>query len=1004
MKNKIYFFFTFLVLAVLFIGIGFANPKVSDIKIDKKVYTSIDKDDKTSVIILLKDSYVDKKEKIYTSSGVNKNLERKKEKEFASFNGFSDKLSYEEIEKISNNPNVEKIYYDSKVKPFLRDAVNITRANDTWALQTNNINLTGSGQTVCIIDTGINYSHPDLGGCTITNLSLTGNQIELGTPIESTHNYSNNFQYTWKINYTNFSKIAVHFANISTEIDFDYVDIFDGNNILVATYSGFKRDFWSPNVEGDTIYVKLTTDEHIKDYGFFIDKIINGTTNLTYNWSGCNKVIGGWDIYNSDPDPMDDNGHGTHVAGIVGANGNLKGIAPQTNIFAVKVFPEDEQGTTTDSNIIKGIEWCVNKSTEYNISVISMSLGGGLYSSYCDASQPLYVSAINSAVRKNISVVVAAGNNGSTTQIAAPACIQNATPIGATTKLDVLDVSYTNRNGLVKLLAPGTAIYSTWYTGGYQTLQGTSMATPHVAGAIAILRQYLDSVGQTKTPSEIESILNQTGKQIYDSSANRYFSRIDVYSALMEVDSTNPEVNLSSPSNNTLTLNANQTFVCNVSDWQLKNITFYLWNSTNDLVNSSSVNITGTTNSSSFNVTNMQTGAYKWNCLANDLKSNNAFANNNFTLNIGGISLNLVSPENETYTNINETTFNCSTITISDRQIKNMTFYLYENGTLANRTNVSLSGTSNYSVFSYNFTNETEYVWGCEVYSNESDYDAENYTIVYDINNPIIDSLTESVTTTSATITWNSNENTNYSISLNEITNESFSQNHSVSFESLTASTTYNYNITYCDRAGNCNITEESLKTSDNPPAPSRGGGGGGGRGGGSTQTKVTETQLTQGYNKKYAVGEKVSFVSAGQNHSLQLNKILNESINITLRSEPINLIMQSREEKKINLTSPEYYDLYIKIENVTRYNANITLRSIEELINPHKIIKYDNATENETIDKGKRYDIFEETNNMERNLLPLYATLILIVCAFFYFLLRKKFASKKQDKDDKKE
>ncbi len=999
MKKKFYFFFTFFVLIVLITGIGFVNPKTSSSKVDKKIYTSIEKNDKTNVIILLNDNYLDKKENIYTSSGIDKKIERKKIKEFTSFNGFSDKLSYDEIEKLSNNPYVEKIYYDSPVELFLRDTVNITHTNDTWALQTNNVNLTGKGQTVCIIDTGVNYSHPDLGGCTITNLSLSGNQIDLSTPIESTHNYSNSFQYTWKINYTNFSQIAVHFVNLSTEIDFDYIDIFNGNNILIATYSGFKRDFWSPSVEGDTIYIRLTTDENIRDYGFFADKIINGTTNLTYNWSGCNKVIGGWDIYNSDPDPMDDNGHGTHVAGIVGANGNIKGIAPQTNIFAIKVFPAEEQGTTTDSNIIKGIEWCVNKSEEYNISVISMSLGGGLYSSYCDASQPLYTSAINSAVIKNISVVIAAGNDGSSTQISAPACIQNAIPIGSIRK-DDLTIDY-NRNSLVKLLAPGYLIYSTSFSGGYVTYSGTSMATPHVSGAIAILNQYLKSSENTKTPSEIEDILWRKGHTIIEGANN--FSRIDIYSAIMEIDSTNPEVNLSSPANNTISQIDNQTFVCNATDWQLKNITLHIWNSMNELVNVSSQNVSGTINSSSFNITNIQTGTYKWNCLATDEKGNMAFAANNFTLSIGGIFITLISPQNYTHTKINENYFNCRAASSTDRILKNLTFFIYENGILANTSFTNLTGSTNSSTFNYTFVNQTNYVWGCEAYSNNSDYEAENYSIFYDINYPNITVNSQTVTTSQVTISWNTSEETNYSITLQDYQNASFSSIHSLTITGLIASTAYTYNLTYCDRAGNCNLTEESFTTADTPVITSSGGGGGGG---GSTQTKITETQITQGYNKKYSAGEKVSFVSRGQNHSLQLNKIMNNSINVTLRSEPINLVMQSGEEKKINLSSIEYYDLYIKVENVTKYNANITIKGIEELINLYKIVEYENETfdENKTNNENVNKTFGEIYEQYERNLFPLYATLIILVCAFFYFLLKNKFASKKEEKDTKKE
>jgi hypothetical protein len=328
--------------------------------------------------------------------------------------------------------------------------------------------------------------------------------------------------------------------------------------------------------------------------------------------------------------------------------------------------------------------------------------------------------------------------------------------------------------------------------------------------------------------------------------------------------------------------------------------------------------------------------------------------------------------------------------------LKNMTFYIYEDETLANSTLVNLTGNTNSSLFNYTFVNETNYTWGCEVYSNESDYDVKNYSIIYDISYPNLTTISEAVSTTSVTITWNTNEETNYSLTLQNLNNTNFSNNYTLDISGLSASTNYEYNLTYCDRAGNCNSTTRSFRTGDIPVVRSSGGGGGSG---GSTQNRITVTQLSQGYNKKYTLGDKVSFVSGAQNHSLQLNKIINNSVNITIRSEPIILIMQTGDEKKINLTSTEYYDLYIKIENVTRYNANITIKSIEELINPHRLIKYDNQT-NET-DKGKRYGIFDEkVQNNERSLLPLYITLVLLICVFFYFLLRKKNGKKGTKKE----
>lgn len=799
-------------------------------------------------------------------------------------------LTKKEIEQLALSNSIEHITQEKTYHTLLQDSVPLINATVSWNLQMNGINLTGEDQTICIIDTGVNYSHPDLGGC------------------------------------------------------------FGENNVS----------------------------------------------------STC-KIIGGWNTYWNNNTILDDYGHGTHVAGIAAANGTVTGVAPFSKIVMIKAnIPTSNSFNGAD--IIEGIDWCVNNAETFNISVISMSLGGDTYyTGYCDNSPGEHSDrdAINRATAKNISVVVASGNEYNKTSISSPACIQNATPVTSSDGADTNISSFANiwNNTLLKILAaPGENIYST-YEEGYAYANGTSMSTPHVAGAIAIIKQYLNLSGRTRTPSEIEDLLNATGKQIYDYEAGRSFSRIDVYSALMEIDSTSPNVTLSTPQNNSLSSNINQSFICNTSDWQLENVTFYLWNST-DLYNNETKNITGIVNSTSFNKTEMAPGNYKWNCLAYDVKGNSNFSASNFSITIGGISLSIIEPANNTYTNINETYFNCSAATSQDRQMKNMTFYIFENNILANYSTINLTGTTNSSLFSFNFTNETNYTWTCEVYSNASDYDIKNYTITYDITYPNITFAEEVVTTSQATLSWNTSEVTNYSFTLNgaDYANSSFYLNYSLTISGLVASTTYNYNLTYCDEAGNCNSTEESFTTNTNPVVTSSSGGGGGG--GGSTPIKLTETQILQGYNKKYSLGEKVSFSYGGQNHSLQLNKIINNSVNITIRSEPINLIMKNGEEKKINLSSSEYYNLYIKIENLTKYNANITIRGIEELINP--IMKYNNETN--LTDKGKEYEIFNNNpEKIEKNIWNLYVVLILIVIVLIFiriiFIRLKKGKAKKRKK-----
>ncbi|MCX6774617.1 MAG: S8 family serine peptidase, partial [DPANN group archaeon] len=601
------------VLAILFFAVCTAGASDKLNKVEMNVLSVLDSISSVNVIVVLKNS-TDKSLSI--ASAENDVTPGKIKYKFSSFNGFSAKLNSDDVAKLAANDNVAAVYYDRPIHVMLQDSVPLIKANDTWALQVNGTNLTGKGQTICILDTGVDYTHPDLGNCTPQKLTLNGTAENLTTPVESNHSYDSNSDYTWTINKTNYTKIAVHFVNLSLEnSDIDSMDriiIYNSNMSEIAVYRGrgsTLTNFWTPYSDGDTIYVRLTTDGSGNDYGFYIDQIRNGTTNTTYNWSACTKVIGGWDFVNNDGDPMDDYGHGTHVAGIAAANGTLKGVAPGASVVVGKIM--NATGDGLDSNLIAGIEFCNNRSADYNISVISMSLGDAVnYTNYCDSMGPiysLYSSAINNSVAKNISVVVAAGNSGNITGISAPACIQNAIPVGSTDNSDNFS-SFSNRNSLVQLFAPGSSINSTWWPGGgYIAIGGTSMATPHVAGAFAIMNQYLKLTGQTKTPQQIEAIFNSTGKQITDTNySNLTYSRIDVYAAITSI--IPPAMTILSPINSTwyngakfnVTLSENGTCWCSFSN-QSGNITMTNASSTSFYYTNTSVDETAT--NSTYNVT-----------------------------------------------------------------------------------------------------------------------------------------------------------------------------------------------------------------------------------------------------------------------------------------------------------------------------------------------------------------------------------------------------------------
>jgi subtilisin family serine protease len=207
---------------------------------------------------------------------------------------------------------------------------------------------------------------------------------------------------------------------------------------------------------------------------------------------GC-RVIGGYDFYFSDNDPMDDHGHGTHCAGIAGASGGgLTGMAPGVSFLAYKVLGPQGIGSTSD--VIAAIDRSLDPNQDLDLSdradVISMSLGTQGGNSNDAASQ-----AVDQAVDAGAVCVVAAGNSGAYYRIWSPGTARRAITVGAVNDADAI-ASFSSRGPATPdydikpdVVAPGVGTISTWPGGGTKSLSGTSMATPHVAGVAALLRE-----------------------------------------------------------------------------------------------------------------------------------------------------------------------------------------------------------------------------------------------------------------------------------------------------------------------------------------------------------------------------------------------------------------------------------------------------------------------------------------------------------------------------------
>ncbi len=213
--------------------------------------------------------------------------------------------------------------------------------------------------------------------------------------------------------------------------------------------------------------------------------------------------------------------HGTHVAGISAGNGpSFTGVAPGASLIGVQVFSQFNSSSAClpdpapcisafTSDIIAGLEFVLSQANSLNIAAVNMSLGGGSFTSFCD-SDPTKV-AIDALRAAGIATVISSGNEGRTNAISAPACISSSVSVGSTTKQDTIS-SFSNSASFLTLLAPGGGINSSVPGAGFTFLSGTSMASPHVAGAFAVLR----SADPTSGVDELIGALIGTGLPITD--------------------------------------------------------------------------------------------------------------------------------------------------------------------------------------------------------------------------------------------------------------------------------------------------------------------------------------------------------------------------------------------------------------------------------------------------------------------------------------------------------
>lgn len=243
----------------------------------------------------------------------------------------------------------------------------------------------------------------------------------------------------------------------------------------------------------------------------------------------------------------DDQGHGTHVAGIITSGGLVapRGMAPDAKIVAVRVL--DKSGAAASAaQLLKAFDWIIKSQPA--VKVVNMSLYFGAFAGHCDTATSFTAAlgqAVNTLRARGTLTVAAAGNEGNKGAIGTPACLTNAIGVGASYDGNVGTISFgctdgstaadkvacfSNSSTALDLLAPGAAISSTGLGGGVSTFAGTSQAVPHVVGALALLAQAQPAA----TALQLETALKTSGRPVVDTNGIAV-PRIDVAPAVTAI-------------------------------------------------------------------------------------------------------------------------------------------------------------------------------------------------------------------------------------------------------------------------------------------------------------------------------------------------------------------------------------------------------------------------------------------------------------------------------------
>ncbi len=266
----------------------------------------------------------------------------------------------------------------------------------------------------------------------------------------------------------------------------DSIEYIEADQIVRKNEIQFNATFGLDRIDQENLPLNGQYEFNLDGTG--VDAFILDTGILSSHSNFGGRVSGGFTSINDGRGTEDCDGHGTHVAGTVGSE--TFGVAKNVNLIPVRVLGCD--GSGSNSGVIAGVDFVAQNAD--GPTVANMSLGGG--------NSRALDNAVQNAIDAGITFVVAAGNDNSDACIGSPNRLPDAITVASSTSTDQRS-GFSNFGSCVDIFAPGSRISSTFNNGGFATLSGTSMASPHVAGVAALVLQ----ANPTASPSEVESII-----------------------------------------------------------------------------------------------------------------------------------------------------------------------------------------------------------------------------------------------------------------------------------------------------------------------------------------------------------------------------------------------------------------------------------------------------------------------------------------------------------------